>query len=271
MALQNNFIPNTSLVFTPRDYAQQIAQNQADDTRAVQNAFKFGTQFADWNTNRKIADELRKENPDLKEIDALAASRINTPDTGATMWRWKKTLDAQEAQRNADLERIQAEKDAQADKAVQNLKYKIDAQLKPMTIGMDTTDADIKMWNNTLADLEEQGLSGNVGEDYMNKIWDMQRALNNPVLPTNTATQLANDMDTIASQFDVVKEQGGYGKDRTAYLKDLDAKYEELKELYENNGMEIPLEVRKQYINLRNKFNKKKTNPRPGAPKNPGR
>lgn len=260
MALQNNFIPNTSLIFTPRDYAQQIAQNQADDTRAVQNAFKFGTQFADWNTNRKIADELRKENPNLQEIDALAASRINTPDTGASMWRWKKTLDEQKTQRDAELERAQAEKDAQAAKALQNLKYKIDAQLGTMNVGLNTTPEQQQQFINTLADLEEQGLSGEVGEDYMNKIWNKQAELRGEA-PADASVRLVNDLDIIESQFDKVPEEGGYSKDNSAYQKALKEKYDEITALYEANGVSVPPQIKNKFDALYVKHNKVKKDP----------
>ena len=260
MALQNNFIPNTSLVFTPRDYAQQIAQNQADDTRAVQNAFKFGTQFADWNTNRKIADELRKENPNLKEIDALAASRINTPDTGATMWRWKKTLDEQKAQRDAELARAQAEKEAQKEKTIQSLKNKINAQLSTMNVGINTTPEQQQQFINTLADLEAQGLDSEVGEEYMKKIYDKQAELRGEA-PADASVRLVNDLDIIESQFDKVPEQGGYGKDNAAYQQALQEKYDEITALYEANGLPVPPEIKKKFDALFVKHNKVKKDP----------
>lgn len=102
MALYNNFIPQTSLIFTPRDYAQQIMQNQADDTRAVQNAGKFLGNVIDIAKNRQIANEMQKEEPDYKKIDSIAASRILSPDTSFSNWRWKKMLDAQDATNKRD-------------------------------------------------------------------------------------------------------------------------------------------------------------------------
>lgn len=260
MALQNNFIPNTSLIFTPRDYAQQIAQNQADDTRAVQNAFKFGTQFADWNTNSKIANELRKENPNLQEIDALAASRINTPDTGATMWRWKKTLDEQKAQRDAELARAQAEKEAQKEKTIQSLKNKINAQLGTMNVGINTTPEQQQQFINTLADLEAQGLDSEVGEEYMKKIYDKRAELRGEA-PADASVRLVNDLDIIDSQFDKVPEQGGYAKDIDAYQKALDEKYAEITDLYEANGVPVPPQIKQKYDALRVKHNKVKKDP----------
>jgi hypothetical protein len=256
MALQNNFIPNTSLVFTPRDYAQQIAQNQADDTRAVQNAFKFGTQFADWNTNSKIANELRKKNPNLQEIDALAASRINTPDTGASMWRWKKSLDELKAQRDAELARAEAEKEAQKEKAIQNLKYKIDAQLGTMEYGLNTSPEQKQQFINTLADLEEQGNSTGVGEEYMKKIWD-KKALLRGEDPYNKVTKLVNDMDIADMQFDKVEDQGGFGKDVEKYKTRIDEIYNAIKDMYAAEGLPVPSNIEKAYNEKREKHNKK--------------
>lgn len=258
MALTNNFLPQTSLVFGVRDFANQIGQQGAADTNALQNAFKFTTQFADWAKNQKIADELRKEDPDLKEIDALAASRINSPDTTASMWRWKKTMDAQEAQRKADAAKAEAEKQAQADKLVQNLKYKIDAQMKPMELGLETSPEQIQQYMNTLADLEEQGLAGNVGEEYMNKIWNKQAELKGNDTPNNKLVNLISDFDIIDSQFDKVKEQGGYAKNIDAYKKAVDEKYDEIKTLYETYGLPVPAKITQKYKETLNAHNKVK-------------
>lgn len=97
MALTNNFIPNTSLVFTPMDYSKQLAQRQADERNAVQGAAKFLGNVIDWSKNSQIADEMNKENPDYKKIDSLAATRLMNPDTSFSNWRWKKQLDVNEA------------------------------------------------------------------------------------------------------------------------------------------------------------------------------
>lgn len=48
----------TSLVFTPRDYAKDMAARQQADKTAVQNLFKFGTQVYDYLQSRKQADEM---------------------------------------------------------------------------------------------------------------------------------------------------------------------------------------------------------------------
>lgn len=61
MALTNNFIPSTSLVFTPRDFAKQLADKQAEDRNAVQGAFKFATQLYDFDKSNQQADLMEKD------------------------------------------------------------------------------------------------------------------------------------------------------------------------------------------------------------------
>ena len=74
MALANNFIPQTSLVFSPRDFSQQIAQQAAADTKALQNAFNFGTKLTDFLQSNKQADLMEKDINDRKALeDSIAA------------------------------------------------------------------------------------------------------------------------------------------------------------------------------------------------------
>lgn len=279
MALTNNFIPNTSLVFTPMDYSKQIAQRQADDRKAVQGAAKFLGNVIDISKNNQIAEEMNKENPDYKKIDSLAASRIMTPDTSFTNWRWKqgqeqaaeearKTREQALALREADLERTKAEKDIQDAKRAQNTRYKIDAGLKKMAIDLNTTPEQLQSYINDAADLEALGLSDDVGEDYMNRIWDMQQKLKGP-LPSIKAGELANNFNVLDSQFDTVESQGGFGKNRDKYVEAVDKNWKDIQDFYGQFGQEVPLDVRKAYIAARNKHNKKKTSPKPGAPIKP--
>ena len=113
MALTNNFLPSTNLVFTPNNFAEQLAQRQADDRNAVQGAAKFLGNVIDWSKNSQIAEEMQKEDPDYKKIDSLAASRIMSPDTSFTNWRWKQGQDQLKELREEELDRAaQAKKDA---------------------------------------------------------------------------------------------------------------------------------------------------------------
>lgn len=64
----------TSLVFGVRDFSKDIRQNQAEDTKALQNAFKFGTQVYDYMQSRKQADLMEQDSKDKKALeDSIAA------------------------------------------------------------------------------------------------------------------------------------------------------------------------------------------------------
>ena len=74
MALQNNFLPQTSLVFGVRDFVPQIDAIQKGDTQGLQNAFKFGTQVYDYLQSRKQAKLIEQDNADKKALeDSIAA------------------------------------------------------------------------------------------------------------------------------------------------------------------------------------------------------
>lgn len=79
MALQNNFLPQTSLVFGVRDFAPQIDAAQKSNTQGLQNAFKFGTQVYDYMQNRKQAkliDDFNKARQENKDLDMQDAARL---------------------------------------------------------------------------------------------------------------------------------------------------------------------------------------------------
>lgn len=64
----------TSLVFGIRDFSKDIRQNQAEDTKALQNAFKFGTQVYDYMQGRKQAELMEQDSNDRKALeDSIAA------------------------------------------------------------------------------------------------------------------------------------------------------------------------------------------------------
>lgn len=74
MALTNNFLPQTSLVFSTRDFVPQIDAIQKSDTAGLQNAFKFGTKLVDFLQSNKQADLMEKDTADRKALeDSIAA------------------------------------------------------------------------------------------------------------------------------------------------------------------------------------------------------
>lgn len=171
MALTNNFLPQTSLVFGVRDYLPQLQELQSNATKGLQNAFKFGTQVYDYNKQRQIADALQQG--DTKEAAYLDAQRINNQDP-TSIFRWKlsqeqakqihdENLAAQKAQREADLARVEAEKVKAKEEAKQHMQNKLNSYLPTMTIGLNTTPEQVQQYANTLAGLEAE--AANYGID----------------------------------------------------------------------------------------------------------
>lgn len=73
MALTNNFLPQTSLVFGVRDFVPQIDAIQKGDTQGLQNAFKFGTQVYDYLQSRKQANLMEQDSNDKKALEKSIA------------------------------------------------------------------------------------------------------------------------------------------------------------------------------------------------------
>lgn len=67
----------TSLVFTPRDYAKDMAARQQADKTAVQNLFKFGTQVYDYMQGRKQADLMEKDSKHKQIIQEQLQADMN--------------------------------------------------------------------------------------------------------------------------------------------------------------------------------------------------
>ena len=63
----------TSLVFGVRDFSKDIRQNQVEDTKALQNAFKFGTQVYDYMQGRKQANLIEQDAKDKENLEASIA------------------------------------------------------------------------------------------------------------------------------------------------------------------------------------------------------
>ena len=211
----------TSLVFTPKDFSQQISTNQASETKGLQNLFKFGTQVYDAIKNRQIADEMDNENPDYKKIDSLAAQRINNPDTSFSNWRWKQGQDQAAAIRKQDLERAKLEKAAAKELAKRQALNKVTNTLGTINIGLNTTPDQVQQYRNTLASLMTE--AQNAGIEDLSAITKMQERLNGP-LPYDVMEDLKDQMDLYNNNFESVVGDGTYGsnKDYKTYIKNLE-------------------------------------------------
>ena len=211
----------TSLVFTPRDFSQQLSANQASDTKGIQNLFKFGTQVYDAIKNRQIADEMDNENPDYKKIDSLAAQRINNPDTSFSNWRWKQGQDQAAAIRQQDLERAKLEKEAAKELARRQALNKVTNTLGTINIGLNTTPDQVQQYRNTLASLMTE--AQNAGLEDLSGITKMQERLNEP-LPYDVMEDLKNQMDLYNKNFESVAGDGTYGSNKNydTYVENLE-------------------------------------------------
>ena len=211
----------TSLVFTPRDFSQQISANQASETKGLQNLFKFGTQVYDAIKNRQIAEEMDNENPDYKKIDSLAAQRINNPDTSFSNWRWKKGQDDAAAIRQQDLERAKLEKEAAKELAKRQALNKVTNTLGTINIGLNTTPDQVQQYRNTLASLMAEAQNAEL-ED-LSAIIKMQERLNEP-LPYDVMEDLKDQMDLYNKNFESVVGEGTYGSNKNydTYVENLD-------------------------------------------------
>ena len=221
MALTNNFLPNTSLVFGVRDFAPQIDALQKGDTEGLQNAFKFGTQVYDAIKNRQIADEMEKDNPDYKKIDALAAKRINSPDTSFSNWRWKQGQDQQKALREEELNQAKAEKEAAKELAKRQILNKVTNTLGTINLGLNTTPEQAQQYRNTLAGLMTE--AQNAGVEDLSSITNAMQKLDEP-LPYEQMEDLKNQWDLYNKNYESVTGEGTYGsnKDYATYVKNLD-------------------------------------------------
>jgi hypothetical protein len=74
MALTNNFLPQTSLVFSTRDFAPQIEANAKQDREGLQNAFKFGTHLVDFLQSNKQADLIEQDSKAREELEKSIAA-----------------------------------------------------------------------------------------------------------------------------------------------------------------------------------------------------
>ena len=215
MALTNNFLPSTNLVFTPNNFATQLAQRQADDRNAVQGAAKFLGNVIDWSKNSQIAEEMQKEDPDYKKIDSLAASRIMSPDTSFTNWRWKQGQDQLKALRDDELDRAAQAKEDAKEEQKQFLRNKISATLPTMSIGWNTSPEQVQQFKNTLAGLKTEAMNSNLSDEY-NNIIELEAQLNGQ-LPRQKAQMAMDAMANATNLFNVTKEEGGFGQDSKAY------------------------------------------------------
>lgn len=152
MALNNNVGATIQAVFSDPGLYNQIAQ-KSYLPEAVSTLWNAGNALKEQSLRGQIADELSKPSPNMNTVMELDAARPNNADPTST-FRWKQSLDQQRAFKNADLERIKAEKANTKEEQKQAFMNKLNATLPTMTVGLTTTPEQAQMYKNTLASLE---------------------------------------------------------------------------------------------------------------------
>jgi len=221
MALTNNFISPTSLVFGVRDFAPQIDQMQQNDTKGLQNAFKFGTQVYDYMKNRQIANAIKKG--DIDKAAELDAQRINNQDP-TSIFRWKlgqeqakqlhdETLAAQKAQQEAALKRTEAEKALQEQKSRDAIINEVTNTLPTMTIGMETTPEQRQQYLNTLAGLKTKAQNAGVPIEMITRKEEELAG----ELPSIRLQNSYTNFENMSDLFDKKTDAGGYANNLKTY------------------------------------------------------
>lgn len=221
MALTNNFISPTSLVFGVRDFLPQIESNQKQDREGLQNAFKFATQVYDFAKNREVADAIKKG--DLDKAAVADAQRINNQDP-TSIFRWKlaqeqakqmhdENLAAQQAQQEAALQRTEAEKALQDKKSREAILNEVTNTLPTMSIGMETTPEQRQQYLNTLAGLKTKAQNAGVPIEMITR----KEAELGGELPSVQLQNSYTNFENMSDLYDKKADVGGFANNLKAY------------------------------------------------------
>lgn len=221
MALNNNVGATIQAVFSDPGLYNQIAQ-KSYLPEAVSTLWNAGNALKEQSLRGQIAEELSKPSPNMNTVMKLDAARPNNADPTST-FRWKQNLDQQKAFKDADLERIKAEKEKNKEEQKQFLRNKIAATLPTMTIGWGTSPEQVQQYKNTLAGLKTEVMNNNLSDQY-NNILELEAQLNGQ-LPRQQAQMAMDEMTNATNLFNITKEEGGFGNDSDAYHNYLIQKY----------------------------------------------
>lgn len=114
--------PTVSSIYSFQNSAPQLSEATASNTRALQNAFSFGTKLIDFLKSQDQANLIKEgaaENAD--KIAALEASKINSQDP-TMVWRWNEAR--KDADRQAELNRAASKAREEVDNKTAQEKFK---------------------------------------------------------------------------------------------------------------------------------------------------
>lgn len=145
------------------------------------------------------------------QVAALEARKINVQDP-TSVWRWKEGMDAQKAQKAADLERIEKEKKLTEAKNLKLNRNKIDNILQTTMPTQNMTRDKMDMAVKQLNDAEE--LAKNYGDtDALKKINERKNELGIYVPVDDEANIIESDF---VKNMEMVGKKGGMNKKQFA-------------------------------------------------------
>jgi len=174
--------PTVSSIYSFQNSAPQLSEATANNTRALQNAFSFGTKMIDFLKAQDQADLIRKgvaENAD--EIAAIEASKINSQDP-TMVWRWNEAR--KDAENQAKLNRAAYQARDQLDNKTAQEKFK---NTVDMLVGQRTSTTPAGM-EQQLRNLEATIRDGkNIGAD-VSMLEKRKNEIEDVLYPANVAS-----------------------------------------------------------------------------------
>ena len=174
--------PTVSSIYSFQNSAPQLSEATASNTRALQNAFSFGTKLIDFLKSQDQAELMKQgaaENAD--KIAALEASKINSQDP-TMVWRWNEAR--KDAEKQADLNRAASKAREEVDNKTAQEKFK---NTVDMLVGQRTSTTPAGM-EQQLRNLEATIRDGkNIGAD-VSMLEKRKNEIEDVLYPANVAT-----------------------------------------------------------------------------------
>ena len=174
--------PTVSSIYSFQNSAPQLSEATANNTRALQNAFSFGTKLIDFLKSQDQANLIKEgaaENAD--KIAALEASKINSQDP-TMVWRWNEAR--KDAERQAELNRAASKAREEVDNKTAQEKFK---NTVDMLVGQRTSTTPAGM-EQQLRNLEATIRDGkNIGAD-VSMLEKRKNEIEDVLYPENVAT-----------------------------------------------------------------------------------
>lgn len=174
--------PTVSSIYSFQNSAPQLSEATAGNTRALQNAFSFGTKLIDFLKSQDQADLIRQgaaENAD--KIAAIEASKIN-PSDPTMVWRWNEGR--KDAERQADLNRAASNAREEVDNKTAQEKFK---NTVDMLVGQRTSTTPAGM-EQQLRNLEAAIRDGKNIDADVSMLEKRKNEIEDVLYPANLAT-----------------------------------------------------------------------------------